>query len=101
MGMNLDNMANVKSDELNMTEQRFNELKTYIRSAEKDSVPAHNAHLDFAIDAMLDRWKVPPGTKRVELKKLVAKMHTRQIIDHESRIIYRMLNANVNNISES
>ena len=99
--MNLDNMVNVQSDNLNITEQRFTELKTYMKVAEKNPEPAHNAHLDFAIDSMLNRWKVTAGTKRNELKKLVAKMHAKRINDPKSRIIYNVLNANLDNISVS
>lgn len=99
MGMNLDNMSNVQSDELNLTEQRFGELKNYMKAAEKDPEPAHNTHLDFAIDAMLNRWKVPAGNKRDEIKILVAKMHAKRMNDYESRVIYRLLNANLDNIS--
>ena len=99
MGMNLDNMVNTQSDDLHITEQRFQELKTYMEGAEKDPEPGHNAHLNFAIDAMLDRWKVPAGSKRAELKKLVAKMHAKRTVNHESRVIYRVLNANLSNLS--
>lgn len=101
MGMNLDNMVNVQSDDLNITEQRFMELKTYMKVAEKNPELGHNTHLDFAIDSMLNRWKVPAGTKRNELKKLVYKIHVKRIEDRESRIIYRVLNANLDNISVS
>lgn len=99
MGMNLDNMQNVHSDDLNLTEQRFGVLKNYMKAAEKDPEPAHDADLNFSIDAMLNRWKVSAGNKRDELKILVAKMHAKRIKDHESRIIYRLLNANLDNIS--
>ena len=99
MGVNLDNISNVQSDELNLTEQRFGVLKTYMKGAEKDPEPEHDAHLDFAIDAMLNRWKVPAGNKRDELKILVAKIHAKRMNDHESRVIYRLLNANLDNIS--
>lgn len=101
MGMNLDNMTNVQSDDIHITEHRFNQLKTYMKAAEKNPEPAYNAHLDFAIDAMLNRWKVPVGTKRAELKKLVTKMHAKRMKDQESRVMYRVLNANLDNISIS
>lgn len=101
MGMNLDNMTNVQSDDLHITEQRFQELKTYIKGAEKNPEPGHNAHLNFAIDAMLNRWKVAAGSKRAELKKLVTKMHAKRIANHESRIMYRVLKANLDDISVS
>lgn len=99
MGMNLDNMSNVQSDELKLTEQRFGELKTYMKAAEKDPEPAHNTDLDFAIDAMLNRWKVSAGSKRDELKILITKMHAKRINDHESRVMYRLLNANLDNVN--
>lgn len=101
MGMNLGNMVNTQSDDLGITEQRFQNLKTYMEGAEQDPEPTHNALINFAIDAMLDRWKVPAGSKRAELKKLVAKMHAKRTVNHESRIIYRVLNANLSNISVS
>lgn len=101
MGMNLANMKNEQSNDLNLTEQRFQELKTYMTAAEKDLEPAYDKNLDFAINSMFDRWKVQAGTKRDELKKLVAKMHAKRMNDHESRAMYRVLNANLNNVSTS
>ena len=72
-----------------------------MEAAEKDPEPAHNTHLNSAIDDMLNRWKVANGTKRGELKKLVAKMHAKRIVTPISRIMYRVLNANLDNVSVS
>jgi len=99
MGMNLDNIKYDQSYDLNLTEQRFQELKTYMKTAEKDPEPTFDKHLDFAIESMLNRWKVHAGSKRDELKKLVAKMHAKRINNPESRVMYRVLNSNLNNIS--
>ena len=99
MGMNLDGMKNEQSNNLNLTTQRFDELKTYMKTAEKDPEPGHDANLEFAIEAMLNRWKVQTGTKRDELKKLVSKIHAKLLLDPESRVIYRLLNVNMDNIS--
>lgn len=99
MGMNLDNMVNIQTRDLKITEQRFQKLKTYMKAAEKDPEPAHNAHLSFAIDSMMNRWKVPAGDKLIELKKIVAKIHAKRIVTPESRIMYRVLNENIDNIS--
>ena len=97
--MNLDNMVNMQNGDLKMTAQRFQKLKNYMKAAEKDPEPAHNEHLSFAIDSMLNRWNVPAGDKRIELKKVVAKIHAKRIVTPESRILYRVLNENIDNIS--
>lgn len=101
MGMDLENMENIQGSELNLTEQRFDELKTYMKVTEKDPEPAYDANLDFAIESMLNRWNIPTGTKRDELKILVAKLHAKRMITPESRVIYRVLNANIDNVNVS
>ncbi len=96
--MDLTKITNKET--LKLKDEDFNDIKTFIINKDKDALPAENIELNKSIDSMLNRWRVPEGTKRDKLKKLCVKLYYGRLNEKRSRLFWHVLRENVNDLPD-
>ncbi len=96
--MDLTKITNKEMNDLKLNETEFNDIKTFIINKDKDILPPDNVELNNSINSMLNRWQVPEGSKRDKIKKLCVKLYYGRLNDKKSRIFWRVLKENIDDL---